>query len=170
MNGIVYLEDGTVYKGTGFGAKATRVGELVFNTAMTGYQKTLTDPSYKEQILTMTYPLIGNYGINDVDFESDRIHAFGVIANDVCFRPSNWRCVKDIDTWLREQDVPGVYNVDTREITRKIRNGGNQKCVITTEDLTLDQIKAICETSELRGDQMKDAGVTMPEKQFANWD
>lgn len=160
MNGIVYLEDGTLYKGAGFGAKATRVGELVFNTAMTGYQKTLTDPSYKEQVLTMTYPLIGNYGVNDVDFESDRIHAFGVIANDVCFRPSNWRCVKDIDTWLREQDVPGVYKVDTREITRKIRNGGNQKCVITTEDLTLDQIKEICRTSELRGDQMKDAGVS----------
>ena len=79
MRGILYLEDGTVYRGKGFGACATRVGELVFNTAMAGYQKTLTDPSYSEQILTMTYPLIGNYGINDTDFESDRIFAFAVI-------------------------------------------------------------------------------------------
>ncbi|WP_303857479.1 carbamoyl-phosphate synthase domain-containing protein, partial [Aminicella lysinilytica] len=73
MKGILYLEDGTVYKGTGFGYEGTRVGELVFNTAMTGYQKTLTDPSYKEQIITMTYPLIGNYGINEVDNESGKI-------------------------------------------------------------------------------------------------
>ena len=159
MKGIIYLEDGTVYKGKGFGASATRVGELVFNTAMAGYQKTLTDPSYSEQILTMTYPLIGNYGINDTDYESDKIYAFGLIVKDVCFRPSNWKCEKNIDMWLKEMNVPGVYDVDTREITRKIRNSGNQKCVITTEDLTIDEIKKLCEETELRGDQMKDAGV-----------
>lgn len=159
MRGILYLEDGTVYKGKGFGAKATRVGELVFNTAMSGYQKTLTDPSYSEQILTMTYPLIGNYGINDTDYESDHIFAFGLVVKDVCFRPSNWKCEKNIDVWLREMDVPGVYDVDTREITRKVRNEGNQKCVISTEDLTIDELKRLCEETELRCDQMKDAGV-----------
>ena len=159
MRGILYLEDGTVYKGKGFGAQATKVGELVFNTAMSGYQKTLTDPSYSEQIITMTYPLIGNYGINADDYESDHIFAFGLVAKDVCFRPSNWRCEKTIDGWLKEMGVPGVYDVDTREITRKVRNTGNQKCVISTEDLTLDEIKKLCEETELRGDQMKDAGV-----------
>jgi carbamoyl-phosphate synthase small subunit len=158
MKGIVYLEDGTVYKGTGFGYEGTRVGELVFNTAMTGYQKTLTDPSYREQIITMTYPLIGNYGINAVDFESERIHAFGLIAKDVCFKPSNWRCEKSIDQWLREEEVPGVYNVDTREITRKIRNEGNMKCVITTENFSVDALKHICADGTLNNDQMKTGG------------
>lgn len=160
MKGILYLEDGTVYKGTGFGYEGTRVGELVFNTAMTGYQKTLTDPSYKEQIITMTYPLIGNYGVNEVDNESGKIHAFGLVAKDVCFAPSNWRCVMDIDQWLREQKVPGVYNVDTRELTRKIRNEGNQKCVITTENFSVGALKKICDDAELNSDQMKTAGVT----------
>lgn len=158
MKGIVYLEDGTIYKGNGFGYQGTRVGELVFNTAMTGYQKTLTDPSYKEQVITMTYPLIGNYGVNETDFESERIHAFGLIAKDVCFKPSNWKCMMTIDEWLKEQQVPGVYNVDTREITRKIRNEGNQKCVITTEDFTVESLKRICDDAELHSDQMKTAG------------
>ncbi len=159
MKGILYLEDGTVYKGKGFGFEGTRVGELVFNTAMTGYQKMLTDPSYKEQIITVTYPLLGNYGINETDYESQQIHAFGVVAADVCFTPSNWRSVMNIDQWLKEQKVPGIYGVDTREITRKLRESGNQKCVISTEQLSLQALKKICEDVELRGDQMKDAGV-----------
>jgi carbamoyl-phosphate synthase small subunit len=159
MKGILYLEDGTIYKGTGFGYEGTRVGELVFNTAMTGYQKTLTDPSYKEQIITMTYPLIGNYGINDTDNESEGIHAFGLVAKDVCFAPSNWKCRMTIDQWLKEQKVPGVYNVDTREITRKIRNEGNQKCVITTENFSIDALRKICDDGKLTTDQMKTAGV-----------
>jgi len=166
MKGIIYLEDGTIYKGKGFGFEGTRVGELVFNTAMTGYQKTLTDPSYKEQIIAMTYPLVGNYGINETDYESEQIHAFGLIAKDVCFAPSNWRCVMNIDQWLKEQKVPGVYDVDTREITRKLRNEGNQKCVITTETFSAEALSRICASTDLRGDQMKDAGVSVTEK----WD
>lgn len=163
MKGILYLEDGTVYKGKGFGFEGTRVGELVFNTAMTGYQKMLTDPSYKEQIITVTYPMLGNYGINETDYESERIHAFGVVAADVCFAPSNWKSVMNIDQWLKEQKVPGIYDVDTREITRKLRDSGNQKCVITTETLSLQALKKICEDGELRGDQMKTAGVQQVE-------
>ncbi|MGN0659473.1 MAG: glutamine-hydrolyzing carbamoyl-phosphate synthase small subunit [Emergencia sp.] len=159
MKGIIYLEDGTIYKGKGFGAEATRVGELVFNTAMTGYQKTLTDPSYKEQIITMTYPLLGNYGVNETDYESEQIHAFGVVCQDVCFSPSNWKSVMNIDQWLKEQKVPGVYDVDTREITRKLRRTGNQKCVITTENLSMDAIRRICMAETLNTDQMKTAGV-----------
>ena len=158
MKGILYLEDGTVYRGKGFGAPGTRVGELVFNTGMTGYQRTLTDPSYKEQIITMTYPMVGNYGVNETDNESDRIHAFGLVVKDVCFRPSNWRSVKTLDEWLAEQGVPGVYDVDTRDITRRIRETGNQKCVISNEELPLQKIRELCEQTDLRGDQMKDAG------------
>ena len=158
MRGTIYLEDGTVYKGKGFGYEGTKVGELVFNTAMTGYQKTLTDPSYSEQIITMTYPLIGNYGVNNVDNESEKIHAFGLVVRDVCFHPSNWNYEKTIDEWLKEQKVPGVYDVDTREITRKIRNGGSMKCVISTENYSPAQLKEICDKAELRNDQMKRAG------------
>jgi len=158
MKGKVYLEDGTLYKGKGFGCEGTRVGELVFNTAMTGYQKTLTDPSYREQIITMTYPLIGNYGINDTDYESEGIHAFGLIARDICFKPSNWNCKMNIDEWLKAEMVPGVYDIDTREITRKIRNKGTMKCVITTENLSLDALKSIIADAELNKDQMKTAG------------
>ena len=158
MKGKIYLEDGTLYVGKGFGFEGTRVGELVFNTAMTGYQKTLTDPSYREQIITMTYPLIGNYGINDTDNESEGIHAFGLIAKDICFKPSNWKCKKNIDEWLKEEEVPGVYDIDTREITRKIRNSGTMKCVITTENLSLDTLKSIIDDAVLNTDQMKTAG------------
>jgi len=160
MRGIIYLEDGTTFRGAGFGAETTRVGELVFNTGMTGYQKTFTDPSYSGQILTMTYPLIGNYGISDCDYESDGIYLYGVVCNDVCFRPSNWRCKMTLNDWLREHGVPGVYEVDTREITRKIRNSGTQKCVISTEELSLSELKEKLDAAELTGDQMKTAGVS----------
>ena len=158
MKGTVYFEDGTVFRGKGFGYEGTKVGEIVFNTAMTGYQKTLTDPSYSGQIITMTYPLTGNYGINDTDYEPEKIHAFGLVAKDVCFKPSNWRCVKTIDQWLKEQEVPGVYDVDTREITMKIREKGCMKVVITTENVPLAKLKEMCDAAELPTDQMKYAG------------
>ena len=158
MKGIIYLEDGTIYKGKGFGYEGTKVGEIVFNTGMTGYQKTLTDPSYKEQIITMTYPLMGNYGINDTDNESEGIHAFGMITKDICYKTTNWKCKKNIDEWLKDEKVPGVYDIDTREITRKIRSRGTMKCLITTEDLSLDSMKKIMGAVELNVDQMKTAG------------
>ena len=131
MEGLIYLEDGTVFKGIGFGARGTAVGELVFNTSMTGYQKILTDPSYKGQIITMTYPLIGNYGVSDIDNESDGIHAFGLVIKDLCDMPSNSNSVMSLDQWLREQNVPGVFGVDTRQITKKIRKFGTVKCLIS---------------------------------------
>ena len=95
--GMIYLEDGTVFKGKSFGAVKTAVGELVFNTVMTGYQELLTDPTYKGQIINMTYPIIGNYGVSDVDNESDNIHAFGLVVNDICDEPSNSTCTKTLD-------------------------------------------------------------------------
>ena len=97
MEGLLYLEDGSVYKGHGFGFKGTAVGELVFNTSMTGYQKILTDPSYKGQVITMTYPLIGNYGISKIDNESGGIHAFGLVIKDLCRPPSNSNSIESLD-------------------------------------------------------------------------
>lgn len=156
MEGLIYLEDGTVFKGRGFGFKGTAVGELVFNTSMTGYQKTLTDPSYKGQIINMTYPLIGNYGISDIDNESDRIHAFGLVIKDLCDIPSNSNSVMTMDQWLREQKVPGVFGVDTRKITKRIRKSGTAKCIISTEGISISKAKRLCDEGQLRGDWMKD--------------
>ena len=158
MKGLIYLEDGTVYRGYGFGHESTRVGELVFNTSMSGYQEILTDPSYKGQIINMTYPLIGNYGICSMDNESEKIHAFGFVVKDISLNPSNALSEKNIDQWLKEEQIPGVYGVDTREITKKIRKEGTIKCVISTDGRTVSELKAICEGSCLYGDWMKNAG------------
>ncbi|MBR6444373.1 MAG: glutamine-hydrolyzing carbamoyl-phosphate synthase small subunit [Firmicutes bacterium] len=160
MEGLIYLEDGTYYKGEGFGKETTKVGELVFNTAMTGYQRTLTDPSYKGQIINMTYPLIGNYGISEEDYESEKVHAFGIVVKDLCRKPSNSKSVTDLASWLEEQGVPGVQGLDTRMITKRIRNEGTIKCVISTEGITVEQAKELCDSTELRGDWMKEAGVS----------
>lgn len=159
MEGLIYLEDGTVFKGRGFGFKSTAVGELVFNTSMTGYQKILTDPSYKGQIINMTYPLIGNYGISAVDNESEAVHAFGVVVKDLCDIPSNSNSIMTIDQWLRDMKVPGVFGVDTRQITKKIRNKGTVKCVISTEGISISEAAQICAEGELRGDWMKEVSI-----------
>jgi len=162
MEGLIYLEDGTVFKGKGFGFKGTAVGELVFNTAMTGYQEMLTDPSYKGQIINMTYPIIGSYGISEVDNESEHIQAFGLVIKDLCHMPSNSMSVKTLEQWMEEHGVPGVYGVDSRMITKKIRNNGTMKCLISTEGISISEAKTRCAESVLRGDWMKD--VTVKEK------
>ncbi|MBI4399574.1 glutamine-hydrolyzing carbamoyl-phosphate synthase small subunit [Candidatus Micrarchaeota archaeon] len=118
------LSDGSIYYGTGFGAETVSVGEIVFSTSMTGYQEALTDPSYAGQILTLTYPLIGNYGINKEDFESRKIFVRGFVVREECNEPVHWKADKNIDKFLKEYDVPGIANVDTRAIVRKIRNFG----------------------------------------------
>ncbi len=155
--GLIYLEDGSVFKGRGFGAKKTAVGELVFNTSMTGYQEILTDPSYKGQIINMTYPLMGNYGISVEDNESEKIHAFGLVIKDLCDEPSNSRSVMSMRQWLEKNNVPGVFGVDTRKITKKIRNEGTVKCVISTEGISIGEAKRLCDEGSLRGDWMKEA-------------
>src|SRR5215467_6709406 len=128
------LEDGSIFEGIGFGYPAAVAGEIVFNTGMVGYTETLTDPSYRGQILCLTYPLIGNYGVpsmNDTDefglpkfFESDKIQVKGLIIHDLSIAASHWSCVKTLDEWLYEQRIPGVYNIDTRELTKKLRVNG----------------------------------------------
>jgi len=121
------LADGTIFEGWGFGALSSdepAVGEVVFNTSMTGYQEILTDPSYAGQIVTMTYPLIGNYGVNEEDVESESIRAAGFVVRELAAAPSNYRATRSLDAWLSEQGVPGVAGIDTRALTRKLRLAG----------------------------------------------
>jgi carbamoyl-phosphate synthase small subunit len=123
---ILALADGTVFRGQSIGAPTRSVGEVVFNTAMTGYQEILTDPSYSRQIVTLTYPHIGNYGINPDDAESSRIHAAGLVVRDLSLRVSNWRSVESLSDYLARQGVPGIAGIDTRKLTRILREKGAQ--------------------------------------------
>lgn len=135
MKAILLLEDGFYREGEGFGANAETFGEVVFNTSMTGYQEILTDPSYKGQIVTMTYPLIGNYGINDEDVESCRPWAEGFVVREKSTIYSNWRAGLGLDDYLKKYHIVGISGVDTRAITRHIRLKGAMKGGITTVDL-----------------------------------
>jgi carbamoyl-phosphate synthase small subunit len=130
VKGYVALEDGTLFEGESFGAAGEAVGEVVFNTSMSGYQEVLTDPSYSSQIVTMTYPLIGNYGINETDIESSRVQVSGFIVKEACPYPSNFTCKKTLGSYLREHRIVGVQGIDTRAITKKIRVQGAMKALI----------------------------------------
>lgn len=133
MKAYIILEDGHIFCGERFGADGNVTGELVFTTGMGGYIETLTDPSYYGQIVIQTFPLIGNYGIIDEDKESEKPSLFGYVIRDLCDAPSNFRCEKDLDTYLRENKIVGVCGVDTREITKLIREHGVMNAVITSE-------------------------------------
>ncbi len=126
------LADGTVFRGTAFGASATQVGEVCFNTSMTGYQEIVTDPSYAEQIVTMTYTQIGNVGVNALDCEAALAHLNGFVVKELCHEPSNWRAEGTLDDFLREAGVPGIEGLDTRALVRRIRDGGFQMGVLST--------------------------------------
>ncbi|MFW6245473.1 MAG: glutamine-hydrolyzing carbamoyl-phosphate synthase small subunit [Fibrobacterota bacterium] len=134
MKGYVALEDGTIFEGESFGAAGEAVGEVVFNTGMTGYQEVLTDPSYSSQIVTMTYPLIGNYGVNEKDVESSRIQVAGFVVKEACPYPSNFTSQKSLSQYLKENGIVGVEDVDTRALTRHIRTKGALKAVIWAGD------------------------------------
>ncbi len=123
---ILALADGTIFRGQSIGAEGLTVGEVVFNTAMTGYQEILTDPSYLRQIVTLTYPHIGNTGINTEDVEANRIHAAGLVIRDLPIRPSNWRMAGDLSGYLKAEGVPGIAGLDTRKLTRILREKGAQ--------------------------------------------
>lgn len=134
MKAILALEDGRYFEGASFGAAGERSGEIVFNTGMTGYQEVLTDPSYKGQIVAMTYPLIGNYGVNDQDNESRALWLEGFVIGELSRRARNWRSSGDLDSLLRIHDVPGICGVDTRALTRHIREAGAMRAVISTRE------------------------------------
>ncbi|HII17659.1 TPA: glutamine-hydrolyzing carbamoyl-phosphate synthase small subunit [Candidatus Woesearchaeota archaeon] len=124
MNAVLALADGTIFRGTGFGAAMQVTGEVVFNTSLVGYEESLTDPSYAGQILTLTYPLIGNYGVRSGDFESERVQVAGFVVRELCSHYSHRNAVKSLDAFLREFNVPGIAGIDTRMLARKIREEG----------------------------------------------
>ena len=136
MRAILALEDGRHFEGESFGATGTRVGEICFNTAMTGYQEVLTDPSYRGQIVAMTYPLIGNYGTNSLDQESRSPHVRGFVIEELSETPSNWRSEMSLDEYLHKWDIPGVQRIDTRALTRHLRTRGAMKACLTTEEIS----------------------------------
>jgi len=140
MKAILALEDGTIFRGESFGASGERFGEVVFNTSMSGYQEIITDPSYKGQIVTMTYPLIGNYGVNKDDAESYRPFVEGFVVREYSKTFSNWRAEKSLGGYLKENNILGIEGIDTRALTLHIRQKGAMKAVLSTQDLPVQSL------------------------------
>ncbi|MHC1765738.1 MAG: glutamine-hydrolyzing carbamoyl-phosphate synthase small subunit [Verrucomicrobiia bacterium] len=141
-NALLALEDGTLFRGKAFGARASACGEVCFNTSMTGYQEILTDPSYKGQIVTMTYPLIGNYGVNLQDIESWRPHVSGLVIRELSPVVSNWRADLSLAQYLENNGIPGIEGIDTRALTKKLRVRGAMNGFLTTEDVSEEEALA----------------------------
>lgn len=138
------LSDGTVFEGKPLGVEKDAIGEVVFNTGMTGYQEILTDPSYAGQLVTLTYPMIGNYGINEDDYQSNQLQPSGLIVQEACEMPSNWRSGKSLDTLLKERGLTAIQGIDTRAITQRIRSAGVTMGILTTKsrDAALEALAA----------------------------
>ena len=146
---LLVLADGTAYRGWSFGASGTTIGEVVFNTGMTGYQEVMTDPSYRGQIVTFTYPELGNTGVNPEDEESGYPHVKAVIARNICRLPSNWRMTQSLPDYLKQHNIPGIYGIDTRALTRKIRSIGAINGGISTE--VLDPVELLMQVQQAPG-------------------
>nr|WP_320116239.1 glutamine-hydrolyzing carbamoyl-phosphate synthase small subunit [uncultured Desulfuromonas sp.] len=140
MKAILALADGRVFHGQSIGAVGETFGEVVFNTSMSGYQEILTDPSYHGEIVTMTYPQIGNYGVNAEDVESDKPHLAGFVVKELCDFPSNWRSEKTLNAYLQENNIVGIQGIDTRALVKHIRDHGAQTGVISSTDLDVDSL------------------------------
>ncbi|MGA2071601.1 MAG: glutamine-hydrolyzing carbamoyl-phosphate synthase small subunit [Sedimentisphaerales bacterium] len=168
MKAVLLLEDGTVFEGTSFGAKGQKCGEVVFNTSMTGYEEITTDPSYYEQIITMTYPLIGNYGTNGLDVESKKVYAAGFIVKENCEYPSNWRNERSLSEYLKDNNVVGLAGIDTRKLVKHIRTQGAMRGIISSTEFNLSKLtKKLGEYPGLVGrDIVKDVTSKKPYK----WD
>ena len=164
MKALIVLEDGTVFRGRSFTGPFETTGEVVFNTGMTGYQEILTDPSYCGQMVTMTYPLIGNYGINDEDMESGSIQVTALIVKENQMIFSNWRSDTSLADYLQKNNIPGVEGIDTRALTRHIRLQGAMKAIISTEDLNPDSLleKARMSQSMVGRDLVKEVTCKRP--------
>ncbi len=134
MKAILALEDGSWFEGSSFTLDGEAEGEVIFNTGMTGYQEVLTDPSYSGQIVCMTYPHIGNYGVNPEDVESTKVHVEAFVVKECCRRPSNWRSVQPLPDYLKEQGVLGIEGVDTRALTRRLRLSGAMRAIVSTKE------------------------------------
>jgi carbamoyl-phosphate synthase small subunit len=161
---ILALEDGLVFEGRSVGAEGEATGELVFNTSMMGYQEILTDPSYAGQIITMTYPLIGNYGVNEEDVESRRPFCRGFVMRECCFEPSNWRATSTLPEYLVKHGIVAIDGVDTRKITKHLREFGAKKAVISTREFNHARLIERAKTSpDMAGsDYVRDVTIDQP--------
>ncbi|MFS0861421.1 carbamoyl phosphate synthase small subunit [Fredinandcohnia sp. 179-A 10B2 NHS] len=155
MKRQLILEDGTVFVGEGFGSTVDTIGEVVFNTGMTGYQEILSDPSYCGQIVTLTYPMIGNYGVNRDDFESIHPAISGLIVKEVCEYPSNFRSQYSLNDYLKAKNIPGLSGIDTRKLTRIIRSFGTLRGAICSLEVNVDEVVNQLKTNTLPIDQVK---------------
>ncbi|NMM51434.1 carbamoyl phosphate synthase small subunit [Paenibacillus aquistagni] len=160
MQAKLLLEDGTLFTGTSFGSDRESVGEVVFNTGITGYQEVLSDPSYCGQIVTMTYPLIGNYGITRDDFESIRPYVHGFVVRRHEEIPSNWRAEYSVDRLLKEYDIPGISGIDTRMLTRKLRHFGTMKGILATGNKSIEELQEMLQATPLLRDQVARTSTT----------
>ncbi|MBH0229078.1 carbamoyl phosphate synthase small subunit [Halobacillus yeomjeoni] len=156
------LEDGTVFVGQGFGSDEEKIGEIVFNTGMTGYQEVISDPSYCGQIITFTYPLIGNYGINRDDFETVDPAVFGVVVKEHCEHPSNFRNEETLDEFLKAKRIPGISGIDTRKLTKIIRTHGTMKAMIASMDRTPEEVVDLLQHTPLMTDQVERVSTVKP--------
>lgn len=167
MRAILALEDGSVFIGTHFGTPGTTTGEACFNTSMTGYQEVLTDPSYTGQIVTMTYPLIGNYGINLEDYESAKACVAGFVVTELAKVHSNWRASESLDSWLQKQGILGIEGIDTRKLAKHLRSAGSMKACLTTELTAEEAIEAAKNSKDMAGnnvvEQLAAVGMTPEE-------
>ena len=166
---LLVLEDGSVFKGTAIGATGTAVGEVVFNTSMTGYQEILTDPSYAEQIITLTYPHIGNTGINLEDVEADQIRSKGLIIRELPLIASNFRQTQSLSEYLKQHNVVGIADIDTRRLTRLLRDKGTQSgCIVCTDEL--DEAAALQQAKAYPGLKGMDLAKEVCSKEISQWD
>lgn len=165
---VLALADGTVFHGTAFGARTTSVGEVCFNTSMTGYQEILTDPSYRGQIITMTYPQIGNYGVNRVDVESWRPHASGLVVRELSPVVSNWRADQDLASYLADNGIPGIHGIDTRALVRRIRVQGAMPGTLSTEGI--DDAEAVARAQAWGGMEGRDYVSEVTHREAFAWD
>lgn len=166
MDALLALEDGTIFRGESFGAATPSAGEICFNTSMTGYQEVLTDPSYRGQIVAMTYPLIGNYGINKVDVESVTPHVRGFVIEELSPLASNWRSQGTLSDYLEENNIPGIQGIDTRALTRKLRTGGAMRACIFPGT---DEAEAVRLAREVSYDGVDFVKEVTPQESF-DWD
>lgn len=162
MKRQLILEDGTVFVGEAFGSSTEVTGEVIFFTGMTGYQETITNPGALGIIVTFTYPLIGNYGINRDDFEAIKPWVQGVVVKEVCTHPSNFRSEKTLDEYLKEYDIPGIANIDTRKLTRLIRDKGTLKGRICSTDVSVEEVVEELKATNLPSDQVKQVSTKDP--------
>ena len=169
MKARLILEDGTIFRGDSFASAEDVFGEIVFNTSMSGYQEIITDPSYAGQIVMMTYPHIGNYGVNSDDMESERPCLKGLIVKELCEMPSNYRSEESLGEFLKRYDISGLQGIDTRAVTRKIRDAGAMRCMVSTSDLSdVELVSRVRKSGHMEGSELASSVSSEKSQSFGN--